>query len=102
MQLVLFKKNAKKKLSNAFLNYTVSLALQERFPIGILYLTKFECLASIGTVFSYIGTVLNCIATVLGCIVAVLACIGTVLNCIATVILACIETFLACIWTVLG
>ena len=46
---------------------TVSLALQERFPIGILYLTKFECLASIGTIFGYIGTVLNCIGTVLAC-----------------------------------
>ena len=53
--------------SEAFFVDTVSLALQARFPIGILYLTKFECKASIGTVFAYIGTVLNCIGTVLAC-----------------------------------
>ena len=45
---------------------SVSLVLQERFSIGILHLTKFECLDSIGTVFAYIGTVLGLSWPVLG------------------------------------
>ena len=43
---------------------TVSLALQERFPIGILHPTKFEFLARIETTLNCIGTVLDCIGTI--------------------------------------